>query len=119
MSHIQVFGLPSCDTVRKARKWLEAEGVAFEFTAFKDAGDLAARLPRWADMAGMAALLNTRARNFKALEPSEQAAILGDDAQALAAMARIPQLIKRPVLDTGERVLAGFDEDAWREALGL
>ncbi len=119
MSQIQVFGLPSCDTVRKARKWLEAEGVAFEFVAFKDVGDLAERLPRWADKASMPALLNTRARNFKALEASEQATILGDQDQALAAMARIPQLIKRPVLDTGEQVLAGFNEADWRKALDL
>ncbi len=119
MTKIQVFGLANCDTVRKARKWLDAQGMAFEFTAFKDLDDLDVRLPNWAEKAGMTALLNTRARNFKALDASEQAAILASNDQALAAMARIPQLIKRPVLVAGDQVLTGFDEAAWHKALGL
>lgn len=118
MSQIAVFGLPSCDTVRKARKWLEAEGLAHSFSAFAKTPDLAERLSDWAARAGMTRLLNTKARNFKALSAEDQAAILADDQVALAAMAATPQLIKRPVLVTGTAVLTGFNEAEWRAALG-
>lgn len=119
MSQLAVYGLPSCDTVRKARKWLEAQGLAHDFHAFAKTPDLAERLPEWAQRAGMARLLNTKARNFKTLSPAEQERLLADQDAALAAMAQTPQLIKRPVLVTPTQVLTGFDADEWQHALGL
>jgi arsenate reductase len=119
MSQIELYGLPSCDTVRKARQWLDAQGVAHSFQAFAKTPDLADRLPDWAARTGMARLLNTNARNFKALPEAEQARLLADQGAALAAMAQTPQLIKRPVLVTPDLVLTGFDAHAWQQALGL
>ncbi|WP_316014537.1 ArsC/Spx/MgsR family protein [Roseobacter sp. HKCCA0434] len=114
---VHVYGLPGCTTVRKARKWLDAEGIAHDFTAFEAADDLAADLDRWIERAGLDTVLNTRATTFKALPEADRETLPQDRAAAIAAMQADPRLIKRPVLEAGDTVLTGFREADWRAAL--
>ena len=112
---IQLYGIPNCDTVKKARKWLEARGTAYAFHDYKKEGADPARLGQWADAAGWEVLLNRRGTTFRKLPAADQAGI--DRAKAIALMAAHPSLIKRPVVEHGGGVLVGFDERAWTEAL--
>lgn len=113
---IEFYGIPNCDTVKKARKWLEAEGVDYAFHDYKKEGADPARLASWADQAGWEALLNTRGTTFRKLPEAERANI--DRAKAIALMEAHPSMIKRPVVEHEGRLLVGFDVAAWSAALG-
>ncbi len=112
---IKIFGIKNCDTMKKAFAWLEANGVAYEFTDYKKAGIAAARLPDWNQRAGWQKLLNTRGLMWKKLSEAERADV--DEAKALQLMAQYPSLIKRPVLDTGTALLVGFSPETYAEQL--
>ncbi len=111
----KVFGIKNCDTMKKAFAWLEANGVAYEFTDYKKAGVAAAHLPDWNKRAGWKTLLNTRGLMWKKLSEEERADV--DAAKALRLMAQYPALIKRPVLDTGKSLLVGFDADTYAKTV--
>lgn len=111
----QVFGIKNCDTMKKAFAWLEANGVAYEFTDYKKAGVAAANLPDWSQRAGWKTLLNTRGLMWRKLSEAERTDV--DEAKALQLMAQYPALIKRPVLDTGKALLVGFDADTYAKTL--
>ncbi len=111
----KVFGIKNCDTMKKAFAWLEANGVAYEFTDYKKAGVAAAHLPDWNKRAGWKTLLNTRGLMWKKLSEEERADV--DEAKALRLMAQYPALIKRPVLDTGKSLLVGFDADTYAKTV--
>lgn len=113
--NVELYGIPSCDTVKKARAWLAAEGVAHGFHDYKKEGVDPARLARWADVAGWEALLNTRGTTFRKLSDAERADI--DRDKALALMAAHPSLIKRPVAEHEGALLVGFVPSAWAAAL--
>ena len=108
---LKVYGLPSCDTVRKARKWLESQGAEHQFFAFAKMDDLEAKAAEWLAAMGPEALVNPRSRNFKALSEDEQALVL---AGAPALLAATPQLMKRPIIETKGKTLAGFNEAEWQ-----
>lgn len=112
---IKLYGIPNCDTVKKARSWLEAKGVAYAFHDYKKQGADPARLAQWADALGWEALLNRRGTTFRKLPEADQADI--DRARALALMAAQPSLIKRPVVEYPGGLLAGFKECEWETAL--
>lgn len=114
---IHLYGIPNCDSVRKARKWLDAQSLDYTFHDFKKEGVEAANLERWADECGWQTLLNRRGTTFRKL-PEEQKADLDRDA-ALAIMATHTSTIKRPVLETddGARVLVGFAQSEWENLL--
>lgn len=112
---IKIFGIKNCDTMKKAFAWLEANGVAYEFTDYKKAGIAATRLPDWNQRAGWQKLLNTRGLMWKKLGEAERADV--DEAKALQLMAQYPSLIKRPVLDTGTALLVGFSPETYAEQL--
>lgn len=113
---IQVYGIPNCDTVKKARAWLGAKGHAFVFHDYKKEGADPARLAAWADAVGWDVLLNRRGTTFRQLPETDRA---GLDAQsALALMAAHPSLIKRPVVEHAGGILVGFDPARWSQALG-
>ena len=111
----KVYGIKNCDTMVKALAWLDANGVAYEFIDYKKAGVIAANLPDWNARAGWEALLNKRGMMWKRLSDDERADV--DEAKALALMADYPTLIKRPVLDTGDALLVGFDPERYTTEL--
>ena len=112
---IELYGIANCDTVKKARAWLDAHGFAYAFHDYKKEGANPARLARWAEKTGWALLLNTRGTTFRKLPEDDRAGI--DGPKALALMAAHPSLIKRPVVEHGEALLVGFDPDRWTKAL--
>ncbi len=113
---VTLYGIKSCDTVRKARRWLEENGVPHRFHDFRSDGLERERLERWAGQLGWEALLNRRSATWRQL-PAERKEGL-DSARATALMLENPTLIKRPVLESGDTCLVGFHEPQWREALG-
>lgn len=112
---IDLYGIPNCDTVKRARAWLAAHGVAHRFHDYKKEGVDAGRLAHWADASDWEALLNTRGTTFRKLPPDDRANI--DRDKALALMIAHPSLIKRPVVEHPGGLLVGFDPAAWTAAL--
>jgi arsenate reductase len=106
---IKVFGIKNCDTMKKAFAWLSENGIAYEFIDYKKAGVAEAGLPDWNARAGWEVLLNKRGLMWKKLDEEERSAV--DEAKALKLMAQYPALIKRPVLDTGSKLLVGFSPE--------
>lgn len=111
----RIYGIKNCDTMKKAFAWLSENAVAYEFIDYKKTGVAEAELPEWNRRAGWEKLLNTRGLMWKKLTDEERSNI--DEAKALALMARYPTLIKRPVLDTGNRLLIGFAPENYAECL--
>lgn len=114
---ITLYGIPNCGTVKKARAWLDAQGVAYRFHDFKKLGVPAADLPRWAAAVGWERLLNRQGTTWRRLDPAEQARA-GTQEGALALMQAQPSVIKRPVVDWGgRRITVGFDETMFTDGL--
>ena len=111
-----LYGIPNCDTVKKARAWLEGRRVAYDFHDYKKAGIDEARLRGWAAELGWERLLNRAGTTFRKLPDAAKADL--DEDKAIALMLEQPSMIRRPVLDLGARRLVGFDAAAWAEALG-
>jgi len=112
---IKVYGIKNCDTMKKAFVWLDANGLAYEFIDYKKAGVAESHLPDWNHRAGWEKLLNTRGLMWKKLTDEERSSV--DEAKALKLMAQYPSLIKRPVLDAGDKLLVGFTPDNYAEQL--
>jgi arsenate reductase len=112
---IKVYGIKNCDTMKKAMAWLTDHGIAYEFVDYKKAGVAGTNLPDWNARAGWERLLNTRGLMWKKLSDDERAAV--DEQKALKLMAQYPSLIKRPVLDTGDKVLVGFSPETYADQL--
>lgn len=109
------YGIPNCDTVKKARVWLEGRGIAYAFHDYKKQGAEAARIARWVEVAGWERVLNRAGTTFKKLADTDKADI--DAAKAVALMAANPSCIKRPVLEHPGGLLVGFKPDEWEAAL--
>jgi arsenate reductase len=104
---ITIHGIKNCDTMKKARAWLEAEGIAHDFHDYKTAGITAATLQAWVQKAGWEALLNRAGTTFRKLPEDQKQGL--DEARAVALMLAQPSMIKRPVLTKGGALLIGFD----------
>ena len=113
---VTVFGIANCDTVKKARHWLDAAGVAYAFHDYKKAGIAAATLNRWADSVGWEPLLNRAGTTFRKLGDADKADI--DRAKAIALMVTNPSMIKRPVVEGAGPLLVGFKPDDWVQTFG-
>lgn len=111
-----IYGIPNCDTMKKARVWLEGAGVAYEFHDYKKLGITADKLAAWADAVGWEVLLNKAGTTFRKLPDADKAGI--DRDKAIALMVEQPSLIKRPVLEYSGGLLVGFKPDAYARALG-
>jgi Spx/MgsR family transcriptional regulator len=110
---ITLYGITNCDTVKKARAWLTAQGVDYTFHDFKKQGVPADRLQAWTAAVGWEKLVNRQGTTWRKLEPQAQAAVK-DAASAQALMLAQPSVIKRPVVEwDGRRTTVGFDTDAW------
>ena len=113
---LTVYGLTQCDTVKRARQWLQAQGVDFQFVDFKKTPPSAAQISAWAEAVGWEALLNKRGTTWRKLDAATQARVV-DAPSAVTVLAQHPSAIKRPVVEDDGQLLVGFDEAAWRAAL--
>ncbi|MBC2669150.1 arsenate reductase [Novosphingobium piscinae] len=113
---ITIFGIPNCDTVKKARTWLEARGLAYTFHDYKKQGADPARIAGWIAAAGRERVVNKAGTTFRKLSPEDQAALAG--AEAPVVLAANPSVIKRPIVEHPGGLLVGFKEAEWAAALG-
>ena len=111
---ITLYGIPNCDTVKKARAWLTERGQTYAFHDFKKQGVPADKLQQWASVPGWDKLLNRKGTTWRKLDAAVQAGVV-DAASAQALMLSNPSVIKRPVVDWGQEVSVGFDAAAWAE----
>jgi len=113
-----VYGIPNCDTVKKARVWLEEHGVAFEFHDFKKAGVSASLIEGWLRDVPLDALVNRRGTTWRGLADDAKASA-DTEAGAIALMIDKPSVIKRPVVVVNGRVKTlGFSADQYRQLFG-
>ena len=112
---LTMYGIPNCDTIKKARAWLAEHDVAYAFHDYKKAGIDAAHLTRWIDEAGWEALLNRRGTTWRKLSDADKADI--DAAKAARLMAAHPSMIKRPVIEGAGDLMIGFDADIYADRL--
>lgn len=108
---IKVYGIKNCDTVRKARAWLDGQGVGYDFHDYKSQGIDEDQLRSWAHELGWERLLNRAGTTFRKLPEADKADI--DEDKAVALMLAQPSMIRRPVADLGDRRLVGFKADEW------
>ncbi len=113
---ITIYGIKACDTMKKARDWLDGHGVAYAFHDYKTAGIDRAHLGAWAGQVGWEVLLNRSGTTFRKLPDADKMGL--DQDKAIALMLAQPSMIKRPVLDLGGKLLVGFKPDAYAAALG-
>jgi Spx/MgsR family transcriptional regulator len=113
---VTIYGIKNCDTMKKARAWLDGHGVAYAFHDYKAQDIERARLEAWARDVGWETLLNRAGTTFRKLPDKDKAGI--NERKALALMLEQPSMIKRPVLDAGGRLLVGFTPETYGKALG-
>ncbi len=112
---VTLYGIKNCDTVKKARAWLDAQGIAYQFHDFRKDGLTADVLEKWDALLGWEALLNKRGTSWRKLDESQREGV--DRDKALALMLEHPSLIKRPVLETEAKTLIGFDTNYYTTEL--
>ena len=113
---VTIFGIKNCDTMKKARAWLDQHGVAYAFHDYKAAGIDRGRLEAWSRDVGWETLLNRTGTTFRALPDKDKDGLT--EKKAIALMMAQPAMIKRPVLDVGGRLLVGFKPDQYAKAFG-
>lgn len=109
-----LYGIPNCDTVKKARTWLDAHRIAYVFHDYKKAGITEQKLQSWCDRAGWEAVLNRAGTTFKKLPDAKKAWL--DEARAIALMREQPSMIKRPIVEHDGGLLVGFRDYDWQGA---
>lgn len=113
---VTLYGIPNCDTVKKARNWLDARGIAYAFHDYKKQGADAAKLEKWVAEAGWEKVLNRAGTTFRKLNEADKSDL--DAAKAVRLMAANPSSIKRPVVEHQGGLLVSFKEAEWQAALG-
>jgi Spx/MgsR family transcriptional regulator len=108
---IHFYGIPNCDTVKKARKYLEAKSADYTFHDYKKEGADPEKLAAWIDAAGVDVVLNRRGTTFRKLPDADKADI--DAVKALRLLTENPSMIKRPVVEHDGGILVGFKQDEW------
>jgi arsenate reductase (glutaredoxin) len=112
-----LYGIKNCDTMKKARAWLDAHGVRYTFHDYKTAGVDENKLEAWSRALGWEALLNRAGTTFRKLSEADKQRL--DERKALRLMIANPSVIKRPVLESGARLLVGFKPEVYERELGL
>jgi arsenate reductase len=112
---VTIYGIRNCDTMKKARAWLESRGIAYDFHDYRASGIDRARLQAWVKELGWQAVLNRAGTTFRALPETNRQGI--DAEKAIALMLAQPSMIKRPILDIGSRRLCGFKPEVYAMAL--
>ena len=110
-----LYGIKACDTMKKARDWLDAAGVAYGFHDYKTVGITRERLSGWVEELGWETVLNRAGTTFRKLPEADRQGLDAD--RAIALMLAQPSMIKRPVLDLGDRRLVGFKPELYAAAL--
>lgn len=112
---VTLYGIPNCDTVKKARAWLDARGIPHAFQDYKKVGADPEKLAAWAGQVGWERLLNRAGTTFRKLPEESREGL--DEARAIALMVANPSCIKRPVVEHAHGLLVGFKPEDWAEAL--
>ena len=112
---LRLYGIKACDTMKKARTWLDQQGLDYHFHDYKSAGIDLAHLQAWCEEHGWQTLLNRAGTTFRKLDDEHKTGL--DQAKAIELMLAQPSMIKRPVLDIGDRTLVGFKPDLYAAAL--
>ncbi len=113
---MKVYGIKNCDTVKKALKWLESHNIDFEFHDFKKSGISNEKLKEWSTKLGWEPLLNKRGTTWKKLDAETQNRIINEN-DAFKLMQEKTSVIKRPVIENGQDILIGFDENTYQQTL--
>ena len=113
---VVIYGIKNCDTMKKARAWLDKKGVAYDFHDYKAAGIERGRLEGWIGKAGWETLLNRAGTTFRKLPDGDKEGLT--EAKAIALMMANPSMIKRPVLENGGKLLVGFKPEQYEETVG-
>ncbi len=113
---IALYGIRNCDTVKRARRWLDARGVAYAFHDYKVPGVDASRLDAWIQAVGWERLLNRAGTTFRKLPEDERGGLTRERARAI--MLAHPSAIKRPVVESGDTLLVGFDPERFGALVG-
>jgi len=113
---ITIYGIKNCDTMKKARAWLDKHSVAYVFHDYKSEGIDRGRLEGWARSVGWETLLNRAGTTFRKLSDKDKAAVT--EKKAIALMLDQPSMIKRPVLDLSGKLIVGFKPEIYEKALG-
>ena len=111
-----VYGIPNCDTVKKARQWLDEKGLAYSFHDYKKQGVDADRISAWVEKAGWETVLNRAGTTFRKLPEADREGL--DAVKAVSIMVANPSCIKRPVVEHGGGLLIGFKPAEWEAMLG-
>ena len=111
-----IYGIKNCDTMKKARAWLDAKGVAYDFHDYKTAGIAKEKLKGWTDKLGWETLLNRAGTTFKKLPDADKEGLT--ERKALALMLAQPSMIKRPVLEAGGKLVVGFKPEIYDKEVG-
>ena len=106
-----IYGIKNCDTMKKARAWLDAHGIAYAFHDYKASGIDKATLEAWAKDVGWETLLNRAGTTFRKLPDADKAGLT--EKKAIALMLTSPSMIKRPVLEKGGKLFVGFSPEAY------
>jgi len=112
---ITLFGIPNCDTVKKARGWLDSRGIAYAFHDYRKQGADAARIAGWVEQAGWEKVLNRAGTTFRKLPDGDKEGL--DAGKAVGLMSANPSAIRRPIVEYPGGLLVGFKEAEWEAAL--
>jgi Spx/MgsR family transcriptional regulator len=108
---VKLYGIPNCDTMKKARRWLDAHEIAYQFHDYKKAGVDEKQLRQWVDRVGWETLLNRRGMMWRKLDETVKTEM--NEAMAIRVMLETPSIIKRPLLELDKTLHVGFTEDAY------
>ncbi len=112
---VTLYGIPNCDTVKKARTWLEAKGIPYDFHDYKKQGADPAKLAEWQAKAGWEKVVNRAGTTFRKLPDTDKDGL--DAEKAVSVMAANPSTIKRPIVEYPGGLLVGFKPEEWEAAL--
>lgn len=111
--NMKVYGIPNCNTVKKATDWLKNNEVAFEFHDYKKEGIDKGQLQKWSKKVGWEKLVNKKGTTWRTL-PAEEQQKVTDESAAIELMMQKTSVIKRPVIEAGAKLLVGFDEEEYK-----
>ena len=113
---VTIHGIKNCDTMKKARTWLDGHGIAYAFHDYKTEGVERAALQAWSKAVGWETLLNRAGTTFRKLPDADKTGLT--EAKAIALMLAQPSMIKRPVLDVGGHLIVGFKPEIYAKTFG-
>jgi len=116
MSGVTIYGIKNCDTMKKAFAWLDTHGIAHDFHDYKKSGVTETEVARWSDAAGWETVLNRAGTTFRKLPDADREGLTRD--KAIALMLANPSMIKRPVVETGDRIEIGFKPERYADLFG-